>query len=111
MAWRIPDGTVIPANGYLLFYASGNNTGLHTSFRLAAEGEEAVLSNRLGQVLSIAEYDILDENQAYSRRADGSYTDGFGRLRRARRMNKAFRDQYGPPLEVFPALRLNFQGE
>ena len=74
MAWRIPDGTVIPAGGHLVFYASGNNTGLHTSFSLAAEGEEAVLSNRLGQVLSIADYDILDENQAYSRRADGSYT-------------------------------------
>ena len=23
MAWRIPEGTVVPANGYLLFYASG----------------------------------------------------------------------------------------
>lgn len=73
-AWRIPDGTVIPANGYVLFCASGLNEGAHTSFRLAAEGEEAVLANRLGQVLSVAEYDILEDDQAYSRRADGSYT-------------------------------------
>ena len=73
-AWRIPDGTVIPANGYMLFYASGRNEGMHTNFRLASEGEEAVLSNRLGQVLSVVDYDILVENQACSRRADGSYT-------------------------------------
>lgn len=73
-AWRIPDGMVIPANGYMLFYASGRNEGMHTNFRLASEGEEAVLSNRLGQVLSVVDYDILVENQACSRRADGSYT-------------------------------------
>ena len=44
MAWRIPDGTVVPAGGYLLFYASGNDAGMHTNFRLSAEGEAAVLT-------------------------------------------------------------------
>ena len=74
MAWRIPEGTVVPANGYLLFYASGQDTLLHTNFRLSAEGEAAVLTNDKGQIVSIADYDILDADQAYSRRADGSYT-------------------------------------
>ena len=74
MAWRVPEGTVVPANGYLLFYASGTDTGLHTSFRLSAEGESAVLTNDKGQIVSIADYDILDPDQAFSRRADGSYT-------------------------------------
>ena len=31
MAWRIPDGTVVPAGGYLLFYASGNDAGMRTA--------------------------------------------------------------------------------
>lgn len=74
MAWRIPEGTVVPANGYLLFYASGTDAGLHTNLRLSAEGESAVLTNDKGQIVSIADYDILDADQAYSRRADGSYT-------------------------------------
>ena len=74
MAWRVPEGTVVPANGYLLFYASGQDTLLHTNFRLSAEGEAAVLTNDKGQIVSIADYDILDADQAYSRRADGSYT-------------------------------------
>ena len=74
MAWRIPDGTAVPAGGYLLFYASGNDAGTHTNFRLSAEGEAAVLTNAKGQIVSIADYDILDPDQAFSRRADGSYT-------------------------------------
>ena len=41
---------------------------------LTAEGEAAVLTNDKGQIVSIADYDILDADQAYSRRADGSYT-------------------------------------
>lgn len=74
MAWRIPEGTVVPANGYLLFYASGRGEGLHANFRLSAEGEAAVLTNATGQIVSIADYDILSSDQAFSRRADGSYT-------------------------------------
>ena len=74
MAWRVPEGTVVPANGYLLLYASGRGEGLHANFRLSAEGEAAVLTNDKGQIVSIADYDILDADQAYSRRADGSYT-------------------------------------
>ena len=74
MAWRIPDGTVVPANGFLVFYASGKDGDMHTGFRLSAEGEAAVLTNGRGQIVSIAGYDILDADQAFSRRADGSYT-------------------------------------
>ena len=33
-----------------------------------------MLTNDKGQIVSIADYDILDPDQAFSRRADGSYT-------------------------------------
>lgn len=39
--WRFPAGTSIPANGYLLVFASGKNRTsgqLHTNFRLSADG-------------------------------------------------------------------------
>jgi spore coat protein CotH len=44
--WPFPDGTKIPANGYLLVWADENGTdtpGLHASFKLAREGEEILL--------------------------------------------------------------------
>ena len=62
----------------LLFYASGTDAGLHTNFRLSAEGESAVLANDKGQIVSIADYDILDPDQAFSRRAGRQLHHGAG---------------------------------
>ena len=44
--WIIPGGTVIGANGYLLFLADDRNIENHTNFKLNADGESIVLSNR-----------------------------------------------------------------
>ncbi len=38
--WVFPPGTVIPADGYLLIWADGRNTGLHAGFKLDADGEQ-----------------------------------------------------------------------
>jgi hypothetical protein len=40
--WRFPDGTIIPAGGFLLIWADGEpgDGTLHASFRLSKEGEE-----------------------------------------------------------------------
>ena len=65
--WPIPAGAVIPAGGYLLFMADGNDAGLgeshprgywpwrdftteryHTNFGLSAEGEAVVLTQTAG---------------------------------------------------------------
>ena len=65
--WPIPDGAVVPAGGYLLFMADGNDAGLgeshprgywpwrdftteryHTNFGLSAEGESVVLTRTSG---------------------------------------------------------------
>ncbi len=72
--WRFPDGTVVPAGGYLLIYASGLDEGLHTNFKLASEGEDVVLANENGQPVDIVSYDILRSDQAYSRQPDGSFS-------------------------------------
>ena len=46
--WRFPNPTIIPANGFLLVFASNKNRAvsgaeLHTNFRLAGEGEYLAL--------------------------------------------------------------------
>jgi hypothetical protein len=46
--WRFPDGTIIPAGGFLLIWADGEpgEGALHASFRLSKEGEEIGLFDR-----------------------------------------------------------------
>jgi len=45
--YDIPDGTMIPANGYLIVWADedGMQEGLHANFKLSAAGEELFLVN------------------------------------------------------------------
>jgi hypothetical protein len=47
MAWALPAGTVIPANGYLLVWADNDlaQSGLHANFKLSAGGEYVYLSH------------------------------------------------------------------
>jgi hypothetical protein len=47
-AWIFPAGTIVPANGYLIIFASGDDTpdskrNLHTNFKLAKSGEYLAL--------------------------------------------------------------------
>ena len=45
--WRIPDGVVIPAGGYLLLWADDDaqQGDMHVAFKLSTEGEEIGLFN------------------------------------------------------------------
>lgn len=38
--WKITSDQSVPAGGYLIFWADGNDTGIHTNFKLSADGEE-----------------------------------------------------------------------
>ncbi len=49
--WLFPDGTVIPANGYLLVWADSKNTGLHTNFNLSSNGEQVCLTDPEGLIV------------------------------------------------------------
>lgn len=49
--WRIPNGTTIPANSYLLFWADGMDEGLHTNFKLSNNGEAVGLYTADGTVI------------------------------------------------------------
>ncbi len=52
--WKIPSGTSISANGYLLIWADGEDVekdGLHANFKLDQDGESVVLSDSSGIII------------------------------------------------------------
>ena len=56
-AWIFPAGTIAPANGYLIIFASGNDNpgskdNLHTNFKLAKSGEYLALMTPDGSITS-----------------------------------------------------------
>ena len=79
--WKIPNGTVIPARGYLLVWAdeetSQNGPGgeLHTNFRLGAGGEELALYAPDGQLVDVVSFGPQTPNIS-----QGRFTDGQGAI-------------------------------
>ncbi|MCW5552833.1 MAG: lamin tail domain-containing protein [Verrucomicrobiae bacterium] len=54
--WRIPNGTILPAGGFLVVFASDRNTNvngqLHTNFKLSASPAFLALTDPGGQIIS-----------------------------------------------------------
>jgi len=73
--WQFPDGTTIPANGYLLVWADEDTTitnGLHASFKLSGSGDEIYLTDTdadLNQVLDTISYGDQTMDISYGRTA------------------------------------------
>lgn len=72
--YRFPDIS-IPAQGFLLIYASARNINLpiqlHLSFRLDADGEQLVLSRPDGQIEDVLVFPALGIDISYGLRSDG----------------------------------------
>ncbi len=73
--WMFPDGTAIPANGYLLVWADEDGStvpGLHASFKLSASGEELFLTDtdaNLNVVLDSILFGEQETDRSYGRPA------------------------------------------
>ena len=67
LKWRIPDGTRIPGTGFLLLWADGRNTGLHTSFKLDKEGEQLGLYTPGGVPVDTLSFDTQQDDMSYGR--------------------------------------------
>ncbi len=81
--YRIPDGVVAPAEGYVIFIADGefSQGPLHTNFRLDKTGESVALFDRDGQgnqVLDIYTYEVQQPDQSFGR--FWNQTDSWGPL-------------------------------
>jgi hypothetical protein len=75
--WQFPSGTVVPASGYLVLYADGVNTELHTNFQLSKSGETLGLFNSAGKALDTLSYPALSPNLSYGSLTDGSVERGY----------------------------------
>lgn len=71
--WVFPAGTHIPAHGFLLVWADGQNTGLHSNFKLSSAGEKLILSDPQG--LEMDKFSFLTQLSDVSL---GRETDGTG---------------------------------
>lgn len=78
--WRLPDGFVLQAGEYRIVHCSGLDRAdaghPHTNFGLSSEGEAVVLSDAEGRVVASVEFGLLQEDTAWMKAADGSWTSG-----------------------------------
>lgn len=73
--WKFRQGTTIPANGYLIVWADEDSThasGLHTNYKLSADGENIVLLSPEQEILNLVEYPATLTEQSYARKPNGT---------------------------------------
>jgi hypothetical protein len=70
LKWRIPDGTVIAATGFLLVWADGRDIGLHANFKLDKGGEELGLYTPEGGSVDTLSFGAQQDDMSYGRLAD-----------------------------------------
>ncbi len=75
--WQISPGTIVPANGYLIFWTDNDDEEgpLHTNFSLKAGGEDVVLSQLLATGLTVIDavtYEDMPFMGTYGRETDGA---------------------------------------
>ncbi|MFT5764320.1 MAG: hypothetical protein ACI8VT_003066 [Saprospiraceae bacterium] len=75
--WRFPQNTIVAANDFLLVWADGAETGLHTNFKLSKEGEEIALSNPDTLLLDSIIFSFQQTDVSMGRASDGALDIGF----------------------------------
>ncbi len=75
--WKFPNGTIIGRNNFLIVWADADTlqAGLHTNFKLSAEGEKVLFSSPDLILIERVEYPATYVEQSYSRIPNG--TGGF----------------------------------
>ncbi len=75
--WQIPGGTSIGAKGYLLIWCDEKYTGLHTNFKLDADGEKIILSTSSFVLADSLTFPNQYVNISYGRVTDGATNRGY----------------------------------
>ena len=68
LKWKIPNGTIIPAKGYLILWADGMDQKLHTNFKLSATGEEIILLDPSGNQMDLIQFSTQQTDISYGRK-------------------------------------------
>lgn len=74
--WTFPANSSIAAKSFLVIWADDRNSGLHTNYKLAAEGEQIGLFDYTGKLI-----DSLSYGQQSTNVSCGRYPDGLGAWR------------------------------
>lgn len=74
--WQIPQGTSVPANGYLIIWADKDTTqtGLHSNFKLSSLGEVVLFSKPDGTLIDEVTYPGQTLELSFSRYPNGTGT-------------------------------------
>lgn len=72
--WTFPNGTYIPAYGYLIVWAdeNGSQAGLHANFKLSAEGEVVILSDSTLTQIDRVDFGQQETDMGYARVPNGT---------------------------------------
>jgi hypothetical protein len=73
--WKFPAGTLIEPNAYLIVWADEDSThisGLHTNYKLSADGENVVLLKPNQEVIDLVEYPPTLVEKSYARKPNGT---------------------------------------
>ena len=76
LKWEFPEGTTMSPYSYLIVWADEDNSqeGLHTNFKLSANGENVILSYDNGYILDSVSFGSLAEDIGYARIPNGTGT-------------------------------------
>jgi hypothetical protein len=75
--WQFRAGSVITAHDYLIVYADGLDTGLHTNFNLAKEGEKVLLVNKQGTIIDSLSFPYQLTDISYGRKRNDPHVFGY----------------------------------
>lgn len=65
--WEIPFDTLIPAKGFLLFWADGRDIGNHTNFKLSKTGEQLGLYSSDGKLVDALTFGAQMDDMSFGR--------------------------------------------
>jgi len=75
--WAFPNSTIIAPKGFLLIWADGSGNGLHTSFKLGAEGEQLALFNANDNKVSEVVFVKQPTDISFGLKTDGGLPWGY----------------------------------
>ena len=72
--WQFPDGTKIPAKGYLIIWADEDQEEgpLHANFKLSKSGEDVVFADSLSNIFDQVSFGELPDDKSYARVPNGT---------------------------------------
>ena len=111
--WLFPAGTTIPSHGFLLVWADGQDTGLHTNFKLSADGEKLILSNATGAQKDFFTFGPQLQNVSQGRQNDGTGLWGYFSTPTpgASNTSSVFYENYTPTVPHFTVAGGFFNGD